>query len=64
MKVWEAIDILRSLDPNAEVGITINGKVKTVPVAPLQPVYTPPPQWVQPPTYIPWWDKVTCETKQ
>ena len=64
MKVWEAMDILRSIDPNAEVTITLGKVTKVSSPTPVPAVgpghYTP---YVTPPTYEPWW-KITCETKQ
>lgn len=63
MKVWEALDLLRSIDPNAEVTVTLG--TDSTKVLPTVPVYTQPPMWVQQPGYVPWhMYPITCETIQ
>ncbi len=63
MKVWEALDLLRSIDSNAEVTITFGQGTKTVP----SPVPVTPPNFYSPytvpPTYVPWWQNPICEVK-
>lgn len=64
MKVWEAIDILRSVDANAEVTLTFTSeKVKTYPQPNVSPTLFPKEPIMYPPAFSPWY-KVTCKTVQ
>ncbi len=69
MQVWEAINILESLDPKSEVTLVISKLA--VNKAPQVPMFTPNPydkthvigkdQWVQPPPGYPaWHNTITC----
>lgn len=58
MKVWEAINILESLDPKSEVTLVI-GKAKKAPEFDKTYVIGKE-QWVNPPAYPVWYNTITC----
>lgn len=63
MKVWEAINILESLDPKSEVSITIGKPAKSKDYDKTYVIGKD--QWVKaPPAYPIWSQNITCKTVQ
>lgn len=60
MKVWEAINILESLDPKSEVTLVLN-KVSIKSPNFNRDYVIGKEQWVQPaPAYPSWYNTITC----
>lgn len=64
MKVWEALDLLRDIDPNAEVVISFGPGTKSRGQV-IPPVVSPYPHIENPSMdykYVPWHNTITCKT--